>query len=441
MRCAAGFLIALSCGAALPRAASAQAPVAALPPPALAAAAAPVQTPAEALIADAGEYARHYAVTLAEAIARLAAQQASVAATDRIAAVYADRLAGIVIEHRPAYRIVVLLTGTAAVPDETIVAGSLIVPVTYRTGAPATRDETRAAIAAHQAEIGAGLDAPPGLAVDPRDGGLIVLVNASDAVRLGTARIAGEVTALTGIPARIVVPGRGDADFAATGGGRLIHVDPLTRRWTACTSGFVVTDGARTGLITAAHCPDELDTVAADGRRTPLRFVGQWGARYQDVQVNASATPLPPLFHAGSVAGTLRTVATWRNRGSTRAGDFVCHQGERTGYTCAEVVWPDYAPPGDLCGGPCTPDWVVVDGPGCNHGDSGGPVFSGSIAFGILKGGSYRSDGTCNFYYYMSTDYLPAGWSLLRGEANAAPPISGNLAPAPPVAAPIGRVR
>ena len=39
-------------------------------------------------------------------------------------------------------------------------------------------------------------------------------------------------------------------------------------------------------------------------------------------------------------------------------------------------------------------------------------MFSGGIAFGILKGGSYRRDGGCDFYYYMSTDYLPAGWSL-----------------------------
>jgi hypothetical protein len=30
-----------------------------------------------------------------------------------------------------------------------------------------------------------------------------------------------------------------------------------------------------------------------------------------------------------------------------------------------------------------------------------------------MKGGSYRSDGSCAFYFYMSTDYLPAGWRLL----------------------------
>jgi hypothetical protein len=56
---------------------------------------------------------------------------------------------------------------------------------------------------------------------------------------------------------------------------------------------------------------------------------------------------------------------------------------------------------------------VTVTGPACKNGDSGGPVFLGATAFGILKGGNYAADGRCNFYYYMSTDYLPPGWSLM----------------------------
>ena len=40
-------------------------------------------------------------------------------------------------------------------------------------------------------------------------------------------------------------------------------------------------------------------------------------------------------------------------------------------------------------------------------------VFSGTIAYGITKGGSGLG-GECNFYFYMSTDYLPDGWTLHR---------------------------
>ena len=96
-----------------------------------------------------------------------------------------------------------------------------------------------------------------------------------------------------------------------------------------------------------------------------------------------------------------------------RAGDFVCHRGERTGYSCAEVELTDFAPAGDLCGGACTPTWVTVGGPTCRSGDSGGPVFIGTTALGLVKGASYDAGGGCNFYYYMSTDFLPAGWSVL----------------------------
>ena len=90
---------------------------------ALPAAAQPIlQTPAEALAQDAGEYARAHGVGLDEAIGRLRAQEASVPETDRIAALYRDRLAGISIEHAPRYRIVVLLTGDARAVAEVVAA-------------------------------------------------------------------------------------------------------------------------------------------------------------------------------------------------------------------------------------------------------------------------------------------------------------------------------
>jgi hypothetical protein len=55
---------------------------------------------------------------------------------------------------------------------------------------------------------------------------------------------------------------------------------------------------------------------------------------------------------------------------------------------------------------------VTVKGPSCVPGDSGGPVFSGEIAFGIAKGVN-NTNGRCLFYYYMSTDYLPPPWRPL----------------------------
>jgi hypothetical protein len=164
------------------------------------------------------------------------------------------------------------------------------------------------------------------------------------------------------------------------------------------------------------------DEVARDGSTATLPMIGSWGAGYQDVQINGSPDSPLPLFYSNRGAGTLRRVTTWRNVASTRAGDFVCHYGESSGYSCATVELTDYAPPGDLCGGPCSPTWVTVKGPSCIPGDSGGPVFSGEVAFGIAKGVN-RSGGQCLFYYYMSTDYLPSPWRLLTaGDVAAKPP-------------------
>src|SRR4051812_15449204 len=71
-----------------------------------------VETPEEALAEDGAAYARRHDVAPEEAVRRLCAQEETVAATERLRAEFAKRLAGISIENSPAYRIVVLLTGS-----------------------------------------------------------------------------------------------------------------------------------------------------------------------------------------------------------------------------------------------------------------------------------------------------------------------------------------
>ncbi|SDA36694.1 hypothetical protein [Sphingomonas sp. NFR15] len=368
------------------------------------------QTESQALLQDGAAYARQYDVPIEEAIRRLRAQAESVAATDALAVRFRDRLAGIAIEHRPAYRIVVTLTGGAAVPPERIVAGGMVVPVVFRTGARATREQVVWAMTNHQAAIRAALPSPPSMGLDQRTGELVVTIgSAAPAER---AAIRQRIEGLAGVPVRLRMIER-DADFAPEGGSRVDGLNPDDSRRYLCTTGFNVTDGARFGVTTAAHCPDVLRYREPGGGIVPLDFLGQWGWGYQDVQINLSVAPLPALFYVDAARTIDRPVTAARARAATRAGDFVCHRGERTGYSCAEVELTDFAPAGDLCGGACLPNWVTVAGPTCMGGDSGAPVFSGTAAFGILKGGSYRRDGSCAFYFYMSVDYLPAGWSLV----------------------------
>jgi len=379
-----------------------------------------IQTPAEALAQDAGEYARTFAVPLDEAERRLQAQEETVALTTQLARLYADRLAGIAVEHRPTFRIVVLLTGDEPVPGETVRAGGMDVPVEFRTGAAATRAQIVAAIKQHQAEIRAALPHPPGLGVDQRTGELVAIISGSDVDLYGKDALTAQFAQTTGVPVRIRAIDRTGLDLAdpeapdVDGGARVVGVNPADGLHYACTTGFAVTDGARSGIVTAAHCPDTLSLIGPGRRALPLSFVGQWGWGYQDVQVNVSETALAPLFYADTAKTLARPVTHARALASTRAGDFVCHRGERTGYSCSTVELVDFAPAGDLCGGACLPTWVTASGPTCKGGDSGAPVFTGRTAIGIVKGGSYRGDGSCAFYFYMSTDYLPDGWSLLE---------------------------
>ncbi|GGA40342.1 S1 family peptidase [Sphingomonas psychrolutea] len=382
-----------------------------------------LETEADALERDAAEYARQFAVSQAEASARLSAQDASVATTDAIAETYRDRLAGIAIEHRPVYRIVVYLTGSEAVPEQALTTDAKTVPIVFRTGAKVTRERVIWAMTYHQATIRAALRAPPGMGLDPRTGELVVIIGSLDAAD-GTAVLKARLEAIAGVPVQIRVLNHVDVNLAPAslpeGGARVEGVSPDDRKRYLCTTGFNVTDGVRSAITTAAHCLDQLSYRDPQGASVPLAFVGQWGWGYHDVQINAAPAPLAPTFYADTAKTRLRAVTGQRSRTSTRAGDFVCHRGERTGFSCAIVQLTDFAPAGDLCGGPCLPTWVTVAGPTCKGGDSGSPVFSGTTALGILKGASYRADGSCAFYFYMSLDYLPPGWSVLRVDPSLA---------------------
>jgi hypothetical protein len=369
----------------------------------------PIETQDQAIAEDAAQYAAQVGVPIDEAARRLKSQQASVPATDAIAREFADRLAGISIQHVPDYRIVVLLTGNQPVTDRTADG----IPIVFRTGAKATHAEAIAAMRRHLIDLRSDLPNARGAGYDQRTGEVVLLVTIADAQKFGLGAIRKRAEQVSGVPVRVQLNDLNESNMTIDGGGRVEGLNTVTSGRNMCTTAFVVTNGETTAMTTAAHCPDELTYVDRDGTSVTLPMIGSWGAAYQDVQINGSPNSPDPLFYSNRGAGTLRRVVTWRNVASTRAGDFVCHYGESSGYSCATVELTDYAPPGELCGGPCSPTWVTVKGPSCIPGDSGGPVFSGEVAFGIAKGINRASSGQCLFYYYMSTDYLPAPWHVL----------------------------
>lgn len=340
---------------------------------------------------------------------RLKAQQGSISVTNSITREFADRLAGISIEHAPTYRIVVLLTGSEPVTERT--ADDVL--IAFKTGAKATHAQALEAMRKHLIDFRSDLPNARGAGYDQRTGEVVLLVTRADADRYGLDAIRARAEQVSGVPVRIAVNELNESNMSVDGGGRVEGINLETRFRNLCTTGFVITNGETNAITTAAHCPDDLTYVDRDGTTDDLPMIGSWGAAYRDVQINGSPSSPDPLFYSNRGAGSLRRLVSWRNVASTRAGDFVCHYGESSGYSCATVELTDYAPPGGLCGGPCSPTWVTVKGPSCVPGDSGGPVFSGEVAFGIAKGVNRASSGQCLFYYYMSTDYLPPPWRLL----------------------------
>ena len=393
-----------------------------------------IETPDAALARDAATWGAVAGITPDDAARQLRMQRDTVAATDALAAEFAGRLAGIAVEHRAGLLVRVLLTGDAPVADRHLLVDGADVAIEFRTGALASRAQLEAALSQHQAAIRAMLRRPPGMGVDARTGALVVLVASSEMGDYAPGELEQRLADLTGVPTVVRPLDAPDANAsglgAIEGGARVVGTDPADGKRYACTSGFVVTDGTRDGVVTAAHCPDTLAFVEADRSEVPLAFVGQWGWSYQDVQLHLADAPLAPQFFADTGKTVARAVTGARPRASTRVGDVVCHRGERTGYSCAEVQFTDFAPAGDLCGGPCAPTWVAVAGPTCRAGDSGGPVFDGSVALGIVKGSSTRADGTCALYYYQSTDYLPTGWRVMTaGDVPVLnPPRDGEVA-------------
>lgn len=369
-------------------------------------------TPEAALQQDADSYANAFGVSPADALQRLRMQQASIPVTEQLRVRYADRLASIRIEHRPSWGVVVRLEGAAAPGDFVASEQGLSIPVRFEIRAPSTRAMALRVLDAERGNLPGLVPGYRGAGVDPATGGLIVMQRPIADPR-PVAEIEKALFDRLGVPVRIRRLDAIMTDSAAIGGGRVEGPNAEGRRF-RCTTGFVVKDEAgKLGITTAAHCPDTLSWRGPDGEERLLPMLGAWGAAQNDVQIHGGVGPAAPLVFSDKGKTTVRPVTTWATRPMTRVGDWLCLRGESSGYACSEVELTDFAPAGDLCGGLCTNSWITLRGPECRRGDSGAPIFLGSVAYGVLKGGAYLPGGTCAFSYYQSVDYLPEGWRVL----------------------------
>jgi hypothetical protein len=369
-------------------------------------------TPEQALAADSERYAATFAVSVEEAQRRIEQQRASIVVSDMLRVRYRDRLASISVVHRPDWHLAVRLTPGERPADTIETAGGLAIPVRFTTDAATTRATALRLLDEYRYLLPRLVVGYRGAGVDPRTGGLVVMQRPG-----ADSRPAAEVETL--LAGRLGLPVRSrrlDAllqDSAAIGGGRVEGPNAEGRRF-RCTTGFVVRDAeGQLGITTAAHCPDTLHWRGTNGEERLLPMLGAWGAAQNDLQIHGGVGPAEPLVFSDRDKTVVRPVTSWATRPMTRPGDWLCLRGESSGYACSEIELTDFAPPADLCGGLCTSSWVTMRGPECRRGDSGAPIFLGSVAYGTLKGGAYTVGGGCAFSYYQSVDYLPEGWRVL----------------------------
>lgn len=179
----------------------------------------------------------------------------------------------------------------------------------------------------------------------------------------------------------------------------------------SCTAGFNVTVGGTRGMTTAGHCSNT-SSYQDFGTTNWVSMTFQAESRSPTGDVQWHTIPVQPGWAFYGSSTTTTSLVTGRILRSSQSGQYLCHRGSATGYSCGTVTSINFAPSwGGAClGNPCSPTWIRMAGSGlrCYPGDSGGVVFTGGRAAGLYKGQS--SSGTtaaaCNWMVHMPIDRL-----------------------------------
>lgn len=193
-----------------------------------------------------------------------------------------------------------------------------------------------------------------------------------------------------------VVDGRNLAEDAMFDGGRTMRT---------CTSGFAARHSTTQtyGIITAGHCSD---VQRMHGVSLP------WVTGYESTTADAQFHSIPTgsghqvrseFAYTEHSPPRVRVVRGTEVRTSMR-GDFVCHTGRRSGVSCGTVTHIYYQPQNagacaasELGGSAeCGAYFVRVHGTALQscEGDSGGPWYRGTTAYGIHKASNSRNNCT-----------------------------------------------
>jgi streptogrisin D len=246
-----------------------------------------------------------------------------------------------------------------------------------------------------------GVEAVPGMtwAVDVPSNSLVVGIpqgqaDARSDAFLATARTLGVPVQVeqTAGPAATQAFYGGEA-ILASGGGR-------------CSAGFITqSSSGNQYVVTAGHCTDISSSWSGDGQTIGSTAASSFpGNDYGAIRIND-----PSALQAEGAVLSNGSPVDITSAGRVPVGSTVCKTGSTTGTTCGQVLRYDatvnYAE-GSV--GQLTEANVCTE-----PGDSGGPLFAGGQAQGVVSGGSTAGCGSSGFRsYFQPVDEVLSTYGL-----------------------------
>lgn len=350
----------------------------------------------QAFDADAQGVANYLGISLEAARSRLNVDEHLAPITGTIREQFANRLAGIYIEHEPTHRLVVRLTGNDLVLPQNFAFGKDKLEVDFEPGASATFAELQKRFDAGFPALLKRLPALRSGYVDERTGNIVlevlrdpktpVLARTVAAQQQLADNVFGMSTQLVSVTEPIfnqTVHGSGTLDFNQ-------GMVPTT-----CTGAFTVSTRSlpvHYGLLTAGHCQSDsgiYNYTEAQGTTTAsLTYVTSKFDADTDIawaETGTSSTSVDDQFLTDFWRHTSGTLS----KASTTVGQTMCGYGAAGLDRCGTVQSITYNP-GSICNGPCHSVYVRVDAAtnSCQASDSGGPWADGYLAAGVHKAGT-----------------------------------------------------
>ncbi len=338
-------------------------------------------------------YSRAYGVTEREAAQRQTATMRAGQLERQLQALHPETFAGLYIEHVPDFRVVVKLTSTPIQTLRSFTTDSrytaVIAPQSMEM-MHAVQDEGDAQLRSAGIEFMSGIDIKRSMVtfhvkdVDRATRAMWRLLRAVDFVEL--------------------LPTTGFVETTTISGGHRINGSDQR-----CTTGFNVFDADNDlGITTAGHC-DNVATYV--GLSSPLVFQSennqgdydvQWhkepssGARHaQKNQIELVAGPTPTLDITSTLPST-----------SLPVGASVCKSGYAGSYMCGTIIDKNsHSNHNNAIGNYIRATSTTGDAMSVG-GDSGGPVFVGNAAVGIIHGRGDPGTAYRNDLFYMPIERI-----------------------------------